>query len=104
MRHRGAAGSVGDVADRPDLGLGPPEDLQRRQAGDDVEEVAGQRLERAELAVAWWLRVARPISTMKIGMSGTVTAMIDGREPVLARRRRTSTVTGTMTASTSWGR
>ena len=38
------------------LGLGPAEDLQRGEAGDDVEEVAGESLQRAELAVHAFLR------------------------------------------------
>ena len=48
---RGPAVAFGDLADRLRLRLGAAEDLQRRQPGDDVEEVAGEPLERAELAV-----------------------------------------------------
>ena len=43
--------AVGDLADGARLRLGPAEDLQRRQAGDDVEEVAGEALQGPELAV-----------------------------------------------------
>ena len=53
---RGSAVAFGDLTDRAGLGLGPPEDLQRGQAGDDVEEVAGQSLQDPELAVHAFLR------------------------------------------------
>ena len=42
--------AVGDVADGGGLGLGPPEDLEGRQPGHHVEEVAGQPLEELGLS------------------------------------------------------
>ena len=44
--HRRAAVGGGHLADRLHLGLRPPEDLQRREARDHVEEVAGEVLQR----------------------------------------------------------
>ena len=51
---------VGDVADRGGLGLGPAEDLEGGQAGDHVEEVAGQAVEKARLAAPSGPRSRRP--------------------------------------------
>ena len=48
--HGGRAVAVRDVADRGHLGLGPAEDLEGREAGHHVEEVAGQALEQTGLA------------------------------------------------------
>ena len=94
VRHACVAGSASvTCADRRRLGLGPPEDLQRRQPGDDVEEVAGQPLQRAQLASRGARAWPAPTSAMKIGISGSVTAMISGRDPVL-RDDATSTATG----------
>ena len=50
-RHRRPPVAVGHGADGVDLRLRAAEDLERRQAGHDVEEVAGQPLQRAQLAV-----------------------------------------------------
>ena len=49
--HRGRAVLVGDVTDGGHLRLGPPEDLEGREAGHDVEEVSGQALEQPHLAL-----------------------------------------------------
>ena len=48
--HGGGAVAVRDVADRCHLGLGPAEDLEGREAGHHVEEVAGQALEQTGLS------------------------------------------------------
>ena len=48
--HGGGAVAVRDVADRGHLGLGPTEDLEGREAGHHVEEVAGQALEQTGLS------------------------------------------------------
>ena len=47
--HGGQSVTVGDLADRLDLGLCASEHLQRRQPGDDIQEVAGQLLQGAGL-------------------------------------------------------
>lgn len=47
----GAAVVGGDGADRRGLGLGPPEDLQGRQPGDDVQEVPGEPGQQLPLPV-----------------------------------------------------
>ncbi len=44
--HRGRSVAIGDVRDGAGLRLRPPEDLQRGQACHDVEEVAGEPLQR----------------------------------------------------------
>ena len=44
--HRGRPVAIGDRGDRPGLGLGTTEDLERGQSRHDVEEVPGQLLER----------------------------------------------------------
>ncbi len=48
--HGGGAVAVRDVADRGNLGFGSAEDLEGREAGHHVEEVAGQALEQTGLA------------------------------------------------------
>ena len=55
--HGRAAVAVADGPDRRHLRLRAAEDLERRQARHDVEEVAGQQAERAPLPVHLRLRV-----------------------------------------------
>ena len=83
------------------LGLGVAEDLERGQAGDDVEEVVAEPLERAQLAVGR-SRVVAPTSAMNSGISGMVKAMIAAE--IQSDTTAVSTTSGTMTASNSCGR
>ncbi len=50
-RHRRAPVALGDRSDRLDLRLRAAEDLQRREPAHDVEEMARQHLERAQLPI-----------------------------------------------------
>ncbi len=58
-RKRRRAIAVGDLADRGGLGLCAPEHLQRWQPRHDVQKMAGEPVERAELAIHVLAR-ARP--------------------------------------------
>ena len=93
---------VGDVTDGRGLGLGPTEDLEGGQAGDHVEEMAGQALEEPGLA-----RHPGPgggaHQAHEHGIRGTVTAMITA-DIQSAPSTTTMTATGTITARKSWGR
>ena len=66
---------LGRPPDQRGLGPGPPEDRQRRQALDGVEEVPAEPVQQAPLLPVWSC-ACQPTSAMKTGISGRVNAMI----------------------------
>ena len=89
--------AVGDLPDRRDLGLRAPEHLQRRQSRDDVQEVAGETFQRAELAVHALPR-GRPDERHE--QRDQRDRQRDDRAPRSSRCQRTAAITasGTITA------
>jgi hypothetical protein len=85
-----------------DLGLGPAEQPEGRQARDDVEEPPGEALEGVPLRGGVLLGGA-PMSTMNSGISGTTMARIRADSRSAPRIRRPA-ASGTTTARTSPGR
>ena len=101
--HRRLAVRLGHPPDQRDLGLGPAEDRQRRQALDGVEEVPAEPLQQVPLLAGVLLRLH---ADQRHEHRDQRQGQRDDQRRRSSRRRNTttSTATGTSTASTSWGR
>ena len=94
--------AVCDLRNHLRLTLGRAEHLERRQPCGDVEEVPREPLEDARLRLGP-LAGGRATSAMNTGISGSVTATMTPEIQSVASSA-TTTASGTITASRSWGR